>query len=227
MPFTYDDKSPGDLIKSEDWNLAMAAIVALFGKLDPTSGHNHDGTAENAPVISENGIADDAIISEKINTGAVIEAKLANNAVSSAKIEAGAVIQNKLADDSVSATKIKSNAVTTSKIQNNAVNTNKILNNAITGAKIQNGAVTLSKIASGVIPEIGIAVTMGLGNDTSIPIPTGFSSSECVFFAIPKWIDTNGGTIFQCNASSTGVVRASPSGNVVATGVAIAKKGGW
>lgn len=205
MPFTPEIKNPGDLLKSKEWNEALQAIATLFAKLDPATGHLHTGAPEDAPPIQQNGIADNAVVTSKISDGAIVETKL----------------------------------------QDNAVTTNKIQDNAVTASKIQDGAVTLSKIAAGIIPaNIGISVTPGLTNGATIPPPTGFSQQECVFFAFIKSIQNAQVAIYNCTVAQNGLVAISYSdanGNVIpdpapgpfkifsayATGVAIAKKGGW
>lgn len=210
MPFSFTPKSRGDLIKSQDWNEAMSAIVALFEKFNQATGHRHTGATEDAPAIQQNGIAD--------------------NAVAESKLQNGAVTQDKIGDLAISTAKIQDGAVTETKIQNGAVTTAKIGNLAVSTAQIQDGAVTLSKIApDAVSPNIGITVTQGLTNGVSVPIPTGFTKAECVFFAIPKFINTRDVNLFVCqiNTENPGVILATPEGNITATGVAIAKKGGW
>ena len=96
-------------------------------------------------------------------------------------------------------------------------------------------------IASGVIPgNIGIAVTISLTNGTSIPIPTGFKKEECVFLTFVKAILNENIRTFNCYADDGAVVLTfnGPGGTEIppppnqfapayATGVAIAKKGGW
>lgn len=86
MPFSHTPKNPGDLIKSDDWNKALNAVVELFGKFDKAAGHSHNGTLENGPQIPEAGIA--------------------NNAVSNAKIQDNAITANKILDGTITAQKV-------------------------------------------------------------------------------------------------------------------------
>jgi hypothetical protein len=105
-----------------------------------------------------------------------------------------------------------------------------IADNAVTTNKIRDGAVTSNKIAPGVIPpNIGIVVAKGLQHNQSIPVPSGFARSECIFYAAFKWlnIDLGDANIYSCNVDSQGKLTIEPSGRGVAMGFAIAKKGGW
>jgi hypothetical protein len=206
MAFTPETKNPGDLVKSKDWNEAMQAIVGLFAKFDPAAGHHHSGASEDAPPITQNGIADNAIVTGKIQDGAITEAKLQDNAVAGGKIQDGSV----------------------------------------TNSKIQDGAVTLEKLAAGVVSSnIGIAVTASLTNGATIPVPSGFTAQECVFFTFPKAIQDVNVRRFNLTVNATGTVTITyndQNGNAIpdpdpgapfrifpmyATGVALAKRGGW
>lgn len=86
-------------------------------------------------------------------------------------------------------------------------------------------------------PAVGLAIVTLIGNGGTIPVPAGFLLSETVFYAFPKLYELNLGLAtgevgFQVFASSAGLVTArtisgSTSESVSATGLAIAKKGGW
>ena len=76
MPFSHIPKNPGDLIKSDDWNKALNAVVDLFAKFN-AAGHKHTGVGEDAPQIAEAGIANNAISNAKIQDGAVTLNKVA------------------------------------------------------------------------------------------------------------------------------------------------------
>lgn len=87
-------------------------------------------------------------------------------------------------------------------------------------------------------PAIGLTLALSIADGATIPIPTGFQLSETVFFAFPKLWDVdlsqraNTTVGFQVFANNAGVVTAKGVGvaagqSLVATGVAISKKGGW
>lgn len=191
--------------------------------------------------VTSGKIADSAVTATKIASGsvgttelaagAVTELNLTNGAVSNRVLRDSAVTETKMADGSVGTTKLANDAVISLKIANNAITTEKVQNNAITTNKIDNAAVTLSKIADGVLPpDIGIAVTAGLQDGQSIPIPSGFTRSECVFYVAIKYllIDPDlGRHVLSCNVDSDGVVSTTEPGRIVVMGFAIAKKGGW
>ena len=111
MAFTPETKNPGDLVKSKDWNEAMLAIAALFAKLDAAAGHQHTGTLEDAPPLSQNGIADNAIVTSKLTDGAITPEKLQDNAVGVAKLQDGAVSNSKLQDGSVTLNKLAAGVI--------------------------------------------------------------------------------------------------------------------
>jgi hypothetical protein len=171
MPFTNIPKNPGDLIKSEDWNKTLTALVELFGKFDKVTGHQHSASGEDAPQIKEAGIA--------------------ANAVSNAKI----------------------------------------LDGAITNNKIQAGTITSDRVAAGTFARnIGIAIMPTVSNGQTIPPPSGFLASECIFFAAAKFVSNAGVATWSYNVSvdANGKVTIGASNvTVAATGLAMAKKGGW
>lgn len=92
--------------------------------------------------------------------------------------------------------------------------------------------------------SIGIAITQSLTNGANIPIPSGFTQSECVFFAYPKAVLNKQVRTFNCfvnngvlqftyqNDAGQAIPDPPPSPQfrifpAYATGVAIGKKGGW
>ncbi|MEM0995722.1 MAG: hypothetical protein AAGN35_01525 [Bacteroidota bacterium] len=161
MPFTYNNKTAGDLIRSQDWNSAMAAIAALFDKLsaDASIGHGHTGTPEDGPQIGTGGIADAAITLQKIADLAVSAAKLQNNAVTNSKIANGAVSSTKIATNAVNATHLASNSVSTAEIVNGSVSGAKLATGSVTNTKLGTNSVTGVKIANGTITGGKIATS--------------------------------------------------------------------
>lgn len=111
--------------------------------------------------VSQGGIADGAVTSEKVATGAIGTAAIADAAVTYDKIKDKAVGSAKLADNAVSAQKIATNAVqerqifdgsvTQSKLAAESVSTAKLVANAVTPEKLAQSAVTAEKIATGAV----------------------------------------------------------------------------
>jgi hypothetical protein len=160
-----------------------------------------------------------------------ISGTLADNMVDSQNLVNGSVTAGELADNSVTSAKLADGSVTAAELANGSVTTNKIVNRSVTTSELADGAVTKAKIAAGVLPrDIGVVVASGLTNDQMIPVPSGFSRSDCIFYAAIKWlnIDTDGSSaIMGCKVDPQGRISASPADRVVAMGLAIAKKGGW
>lgn len=111
--------------------------------------------------VSQGGIADGAVTTEKVATGAIGTAAIADAAVTYDKIKDKAVGSAKLADNAVSAKKIASNAVqerqifdgavTQGKLAAESVSTAKLAANAVTTEKLAQSAVTAEKIATGAV----------------------------------------------------------------------------
>lgn len=107
--------------------------------------------------VSQGGIADGAVTSEKVAAGAIGTAAIADAAVTYDKIKDKAVGSAKMADNAVSAKKIASDAVqerhifdgsvTQSKLAAESVSSAKLAPNAVTDEKIARGAVTAEKVA--------------------------------------------------------------------------------
>ncbi len=91
-----------------------------------------------------------------------------------------------------------------------------------------NGNLDVTGNINGRVTGIGFA-SASVQNGQTIPIPTGFTRQECIFFASIKFLNFKAGEAVSANvfADGTGKVTANPPDKVVAIGVAIAKKGGW
>lgn len=92
-----------------------------------------------------------------------------------------------------------------------------------------NGDLQVTGTISGRLAGLGISVTTAMQHGQAIPIPAGFTKEECTFMAFVKWTffreeDTIN---FNCYADADGKVFALPEGKILATGIALAKKGGW
>jgi hypothetical protein len=91
-------------------------------------------------------------------------------------------------------------------------------------------------------PAVGLTIALSISNGAKIPVPSGFQQSETKFFAFVKFYQVvpqqAGSNVqgFNVYAKDDGTVVATTGGvfsttgpgqTVVATGMAIAKKGGW
>jgi hypothetical protein len=234
MPFSFTNKSAGDLIRSQDWNAAMAAIAALYDKLNGTTGHGHTGGPEDGPKITTAGLADAAVTLLKLADLAVSTAKLQDSAVTTQKIAANAVDTTKIAANAVGNTQIANLAVTNGKIADLSVTSNKLANSSVGTNQLANASVTAAKLAAGVAPDIGIAIS-NIGDGQTAAIPTGFLLSECRFHcALKTAVFTNitDGSSAGANATinSSGVVSIGYLGTpfvLYVSVLAIGKKGGW
>lgn len=235
MPFSFTNKSAGDLIRSQDWNAAMTAIAALYDKLNAVTGHKHTGAVEDGPQIPTGGIADLAIVTQKILDLAVTTQKLANLAVTNQKLAAGAV----------DITKMQVNSVGSPQIVDGSVTANELGPDAVTTVKILNGSVTYDKLAPGAVDEFGFAFST-LQDGQTAPVPSGFQRSECIYHWGIKYLALNygagGGHNVNTNVDpGTGLVRigtynifsgftGSSDPDLMAYAInilTIAKKGGW
>ena len=97
--------------------------------------------------VSQGGIADGAVTSEKIADGAVGTAAIADDAITADKLAMGAVDTDAIKWGAVDTYRLKDAAVTEAKLANGAVTESKIGYYAVTEKKIASGAVTSEKIA--------------------------------------------------------------------------------
>ena len=86
MPFTFnkEEEGQGNPVRSARWNAMQDAIVELMAKFNNATpdGHGHSGAVEDGPQITEAGIADGAITTDKIQDGAITSNKLSANFLS-------------------------------------------------------------------------------------------------------------------------------------------------
>ena len=114
--------------------------------------------------VTQGGIADGAVTTEKIAKGAVTyhqianetigSPELANNAVAASKIASSAVLERHIFNGAVTESKLAGESVTQAKIATAAVTSNKIAMRAVTKDKIADGAVTEEKLASDALDSV-------------------------------------------------------------------------
>jgi cytoskeletal protein CcmA (bactofilin family) len=98
------------------------------------------------------------------------------------------------------------------------------------GSLLLGGDLNVAGTIRGKLADVGVTVATGLQEGQSIPVPTGFSRSECIFYAALKYVliepDLQRHPVL-CTVDANGKINISPDGHGVAMGLAIAKKGGW
>ena len=135
-----------------------------------------------------------------IAADAVTSGKIANNAVRSGHIRTGAVRTSDIADDAVTSSKIADKAVRSGHIRAGAVRTSDIAENAVSTRKIRDGAVTVRKVA----PELSNSI------DTSCPAGQAVIGKDadgnyiCESKKAPGIISTFSGTFQQFPPGTTG-----------------------
>lgn len=112
--------------------------------------------------VSQGGIADGAVTSEKVAAGAIGTAAIADAAVTYDKIKDKAVGSAKMADNAVSAKKIASNAVQERHIFDGSVTQSKLAAESVSSAKLAPNAVTNEKVGDKALIE-SLSVTASSG----------------------------------------------------------------
>lgn len=112
--------------------------------------------------VSQGGIADGAVTSEKVAPGAIGTAAIADAAVTYDKIKDKAVGSAKLADSAVSAKKIASDAVQERHIFDGSVTQSKLAAESVSSAKLAPNAVTNEKVGDKALVE-SLPVTASSG----------------------------------------------------------------
>ena len=112
--------------------------------------------------VSQGGIADGAVTSEKVAPGAIGTAAIADAAVTYDKIKDKAVGSAKMADNAVSAKKIASNAVQERHIFDGSVTQSKLAAESVSSAKLAPNAVTNEKVGDKALIE-SLSVTASSG----------------------------------------------------------------
>ena len=107
--------------------------------------------------VTQGGIADGAVTTDKLADGAVTTEKIANGAVTYHQIANETIGSPELANNAVAASKIASSAVQERHIFNGAVTESKLAGESVTQAKIATAAVTSNKIAMRAVTKDKIA----------------------------------------------------------------------
>lgn len=154
LPSGLKTFEPSDIVRREAQNENIEAIDALFHASD---GHQHTGKAGDAPQIGKEGIADGAVITEKLAKNGVTADKIAANSVMTDKIAANAVIADKISAGAVTTDKIAASAINTEKLAVNSVTTDKIAASAVIADKLAAGSVGTEKMANGAVTTAKIA----------------------------------------------------------------------
>ena len=122
-------------------------------------------------VVTDENIADGAVVTQKIDDAAVTTSKIADSAVTNTKIADGAVRTVQLLDNAVTSAKLGDSSVKTVKIANGAVTDEKLASESVTTGKIANSAVTNTKIADGAVRTVQLldnAVTSAKIADSAV-----------------------------------------------------------
>ena len=161
---TANNIADGNVINASDLDGEFDAVQAAF---NGTTGHSHDGTSGEGPLIAAGGIASNAVTTDKILNANVTLAKIADQAANTVLVRdansSGVVSAKAVADTQIligdgtgftaaalsgDVTMANTGAVT---IANNAVTTAKIAADAITGAKIADDTINSEHYAAGSI----------------------------------------------------------------------------
>lgn len=122
--------------------------------------------------VSQGGIADGAVTSEKVAAGAIGTAAIADAAVTYDKIKDKAVGSAKLADNAVSAKKIASNAVQERQIFDGAVTQSKLAAESVSSAKLAPNAVTNEKVGDKALVESLTVTASSATEESAVAVQT-------------------------------------------------------
>ena len=107
--------------------------------------------------VTSTAIASGAVGSGALASGAVTSTAIASGAVGSTQLGSNAVTSGKIASGAVDSTSLASGAVTSTAIASGAVGTSALAANAVDSTKIAGGAVGTTQLASGAVTATNIA----------------------------------------------------------------------
>lgn len=117
-----------------------------------------DEAKEIATQAAEATIADNSISTQKLQNGAVTNAKLANNSVTTANIVDRTIIGDDIAENTIESYNIKNGTIIGADIASNTIQTTNLVNGCVNNAQIADNAVTNPKIANATITYDKLAV---------------------------------------------------------------------
>ncbi len=170
--------SPGDPIRSEDWNNIQRQIRNVV------RGHRHTRLASTP---ANDASSEDAAVQ-------IATDDIADLAVTAAKLAAGSVTAAKLADGAITNPKLGDNAVSTTKLQDAAVIGSKLAPNAVARANIQDAAINRPKLA---IQDVATAnVSVPVNSVVITPVKTAVPQAQTQFlFPMLTITSTSGSTL--------------------------------
>ena len=134
----------GNVINASDLDGEFDAVQSAF---NGSSGHTHDGTSGEGPLIAAGGIASDAVITVKILDANVTTAKIADSNITVAKMAANSVDSDQYVDGSIDTAHIADAQITVAKMAINSVDSAQYVDGSIDREHLAADIVDGTKIA--------------------------------------------------------------------------------
>ena len=151
---TANNIADGNVINASDLDGEFDAIQGAF---NGTTGHSHDGTSGEGPLIAAGGIASNAVTTAKILDSNVTTAKIANANVTLAKMAANSIDSDQYVDGSIDTAHIGNLQVTTAKIAADAIDGTKLADNAVNSEHYTDGSIDRVHLAADIVDGTKIA----------------------------------------------------------------------
>ena len=145
---TANNIADGNVINASDLDGEFDAIRDAF---NGTTGHSHDGTSGEGPLIAAGGIASNAITTAKIAADAIDGTKIADDVIDSEHYVAGSIDGEHLAADIIDGTKIADDVIDSEHYVAGSIDAEHLASDSVTTAKIAADAITGAKIADDTI----------------------------------------------------------------------------